>query len=494
MPVRGIFLKIYLCFWFSSLLVIAAQIGLDWVSRTGPFGGRPREDHIRRTVGPVLILYGHTVMESMRSSDPSALERSGQRLKDLSGIDAYVVNGSGRDLGGRSLPRSVEDIAGAVKRTGQAEISSVKTGMLLALPMAGEDGKSYIVVGEIPRRIFASPPPPGHGRPPPMIFGPGFFFPPGQPLSLLRLFITLLVSGGACYLLARYLTSPIVRLRQAARRFANGDLSARSGRKKVVWKDELSDLAGDFDVMAERIESLVTQQRRLVQDVSHELRSPLARLTIAVELLRRQDTEAAPSTLTRIEKEAMALNEMIGQVLDLTRVEGGISSVAMAPVDLAVLVGEIVEDANFEADISGCGVRLLDSEPCSVSGNEEWLRRGIENVIRNALRYTCENSVVEVRLTRGLEAGVEYARISVRDHGGGVPEADLPHLFRPFYRVSVARDRQSGGTGLGLAITKSAVALHRGSVTARNAADGGLLVNIDLPLGDDPVTATPVHE
>jgi signal transduction histidine kinase len=492
MPFRGIFLKIYLCFWLSSLLVIAAQIGLDWFSRTGPFGGRPRADHIQRTVGPVLIFYGHTVMENVKSSDHDALERSAQRLKSLSGIDAYVVDGSGRDLRGRPLPRNIDEVAGAARRTGKAEFSSSRARMLLALPMGKEGGESYTVVGDIPRSVFAPPPPPGHGPPPPMIFGPGFFFPSGQPLSLIRLFITLLVSGGVCYLLARYLTSPIVRLREAARRFAGGELSARSGRKKTLWKDELSDLANDFDLMAERIEFLVTQQRRLVQDVSHELRSPLARLTIAVELLRCQGAAAVPSTLTRIEKEAMSLNEMIGQVLDLTRVEGDISSIVMAPVDLAPLLGEIVEDANFEANVGGRGVRLFESEPCVVTGNEEWLRRGIENVIRNAIRYTLANTVVEVRLMRSREAGTECARISVRDHGGGVPEADLPHLFRPFYRVSTARDRQSGGTGLGLAITKSAVALHRGSVTARNAVDGGLLVIIELPVDDDPVAANPV--
>jgi len=493
MPVRGIFLKIYLCFWFSSLLVIAAQIGLDWVSRTGPFGGGPHDDRIRRTVGPVLVFYGHTVMEHKGASDHDALESSARRLKSLAGIDAYVVDGAGRDLLGRSLPRSIEEVAGTARRTGRAELSRSRTGMFLALPMGGEEGKGHIVVGDIPRSVFAPPPPPGHGPPPPMIFGPGFFFPPGQPFSLLRLFMTLLISGGACYLLARYLTSPIVRLREAARRFAAGELSARSGRRKALWKDELSELAHDFDMMAERIESLVTQQRRLVQDVSHELRSPLARLTIAVELLRRQGAAAAASTLNRIEKEAMALNEMIGQVLELTRMEGNISPVDMAPVDLALLLGEIVEDANFEAGGRGRGVRLLESEPCVVTGNEEWLRRGIENIIRNAIRYTVDNTVVEVRLTRGFEEGSEHVWISVRDHGSGVPEADLPHLFRPFYRVSAARERQSGGTGLGLAITKSAVVLHRGSVAARNAVDGGLLVIIDLPLGDDPVIATPAQ-
>lgn len=492
MPARGIFLKIYLCFWLSSLLVIAAQIGLDWLNRTGPFGsGPPDETHLKRTVGPVLVLYGHSAIGQSRSGNHEEMDRSAQRLKSLSGIDAYVVDPSGAALDGRSLPSNVEGIAEAARQAGREKFSSSKTRVLFALPLCGEDGKVYTVVGNIPRNLFAPSLRPGHGSPPPargppphVIFGPGLFPPPGKPFSLFRLFITLLVSGGVCYLLARYLTLPIVKLGEAARRFADGKLFARVERKRVLWKDELSDLAGDFNTMAGHIESLVTQQRRLIRDVSHELRSPLARLTIAVELLRRQDSASAPATLDRIEKEAMALNEMIGQVLELTRVESNISSMEMVPVDLVLLLGEIVDDASFEANVLGRGVRFPDCEPCVVSGNEEWLRRGIENVIRNAIRYTPDDTAVEVCLTRHSEGGTEYARIRVRDHGFGVPEPDLPHLFRPFYRVSTARERQTGGTGLGLAITWSAVVLHRGSVTAQNAPGGGLVVNIELPMDD----------
>lgn len=491
MPVRGIFLKIYLCFWLATLLVIAAQVGVDWLSSTGPFGGSPPgREHLRRTLAPVLTLYGHSVIDRSKSGDREAIARSARRLKDMSGISAYLVDSAGAVLGGGEVPQNVGDIVGKARQTGRAEFSSSKTRELIALPMRGEDGKDYYVVGDVPRMLSGPPPSaPPHmsggraGPPPPLVFGPGFLFPPGSPpFSLLRLFITLLISGGVCYLLARYLTSPIIRLREAARRFADGDLAARIGGKKARWKDELSELADDFDTMAGRIESLMKQQRRLIQDISHELRSPLARLTIATELVRRQDSTVAASTLDRIEKETAALNEMIGQVLELTRVESNMEAVEMAPVDLVTLLDEIVDDANFEAGARNRAVRFAGGDTCIVSGNEEWLMRGIENVIRNAIRYTRDDTTIEVNLDKIVESGTEYARITIRDHGGGVPEKDLPHLFRPFYRVSNARERQTGGSGLGLAITERAVLLHHGSVTAQNAGNGGLIVIIKLPV------------
>ncbi len=446
MPVRGIFLKIYLCFWLATLLVIAAQIGVDWLSSTGPFGGGPPgREHLRRTLSPVLILYGHSVIDRSKSGDREAIARSAKRLKDMSGISAYLIDSAGAVIGGGEVPQNVGDIVGKARQTGKAEFSSSKTREVIALPMRGEDGKDYHVVGDIPRMLFGPPPPAprhmngGRAAPPPLVFGPAFLFPPGpRPFSLLRLFVTLFISGAVCYLLARYLTSPIIRLREAACRFANGDVAARIGGKKARWKDELS------------------------------------------ELVRRQGSSVAASTLDRIEKETGALNEMIGQVLELTRVESNMETIEMAPVDLVILLNEIVDDANFEASARSRAVRFCGGETCAVSGNEEWLRRGIENVIRNAIRYTRDNTTIEVNLDKTVEAGTEYARISIRDHGGGVPEKDLPHLFRPFYRVSNARERQTGGSGLGLAITERAVFLHHGSVTAQNHANGGLIVIIKL--------------
>jgi len=203
---------------------------------------------------------------------------------------------------------------------------------------------------------------------------------------------------------------------------------------------------------------------------------------VAVELARRQAGEEAMPILNRIEAESNVLNEMIGQVLTITRLDSEIEGIRMVPVDLTELVMEITADANFEAQARNCTVELVESTPCIVSGNEELLRRAIENIVRNAVIYTHENTTVDIRLRCKEHGPTSYSEITVRDHGPGVPEPDLPHLFRPFYRVSNARERQTGGTGLGLAITKRAVSLHNGSVTVSNAEGGGLCVKIRLPL------------
>jgi signal transduction histidine kinase len=310
-------------------------------------------------------------------------------------------------------------------------------------------------------------------------------------LLLFRLFITLIISGGVCYWLARYLTSPVIKLRDATRRFAGGELTVRIGKSTGKWKDELSELADDFDSMAERIESLLTQQRQLIRDISHELRSPLARLVIAVELVRRQTGKEAITALDRIEKEAMLLNEMIGQVLAITRFESDLEAVQMAPVDLSELLKEITDDANFEANARHCTVQLTEGALCIVSGNEEWLRRAVENVVRNAVRYTHVDTTVDIGLDQISDNSIPYAEISIRDHGIGVPEANLPHLFRPFYRVSNARERQTGGAGLGLAITERVVKLHNGFIMASNVPDSGLIVVIRLPMAPVLPTTAP---
>jgi two-component system sensor histidine kinase CpxA len=237
-------------------------------------------------------------------------------------------------------------------------------------------------------------------------------------------------------------------------------------------------LAADFDEMAEKIQSLVDSQRRLLGDISHELRSPLARLNVALELARQRSGAEATSALERIQLEAENLNEMIGQLLALTRLESGAEEIRKTKFDLAVLVRSITDDANFEAHGRNRNVKLESPERCPMVGNELLLRRAIENVIRNAVQYTAEGTEVEVGL-----AGVEQdtAVITVRDHGAGVPENALAEIFRPFYRVDEARDRGAGGVGLGLAIADRAVLLHGGAVAATNAPEGGLLVKITLP-------------
>jgi signal transduction histidine kinase len=275
-----------------------------------------------------------------------------------------------------------------------------------------------------------------------------------------------------CYGLAHYLTAPLRQLRAAVDRLGRGDLSARAEEKR---HDELGDLAASFNRMADHIQTLLAAERRLLFDISHELRSPLARLSVAVELART-DEAGAPS-LDRIQKEADRLNSLIRQMLEVTRTEGEPSRLKVGRVRIDDLVSGLVDDCSIEAQAHGCVLDLASSGPVTLDGDSELLRRAIENVMRNAIRYAPAESKVEVT----LDNGGGWAKIRVRDYGPGVPEEALPRLFDPFYRVEQDRDRKSGGVGLGLSIARRAVELHKGKLTAVNASPG-LLVEIDLPV------------
>ncbi len=275
-----------------------------------------------------------------------------------------------------------------------------------------------------------------------------------------------------CYWLARYLTAPLRRLRSAVDRLGRGDLTARAEESR---KDELGDLAASFNSMADHIQTLLAAERRLLFDISHELRSPLARLSVAVELARSSDSSAP--MLDRIQKEADRLNSLIRQMLEVTRTEGEPSRLKAERLRLDELVDGLVDDCSIEAHAHGCALELASNGPVTLDGDSELLRRAIENVMRNAIRYAPVESKVEVT----LKNGGGWAKIQVRDYGPGVPEEALPRLFDPFYRVEQDRDRKSGGVGLGLSIARRAVELHKGKLRASNASPG-LLVEIDLPV------------
>jgi two-component system, OmpR family, sensor histidine kinase CpxA len=325
----------------------------------------------------------------------------------------------------------------------------------------GPDGRRYTLVTELP---------PGQNA----MFGPGGV--PG-----LGILIAVLSSGLVCYFLASYLTSPILRLRKAAQKLAAGDLSARVG-KVGRSKDEVSQLVHDFDTMAEQIEKLVNAQSRLLKDISHELRSPLARMTVALELARQRTGTEAEGVLDRISLEASRMNELIGSLTTIARLESGTGTVKKVSVHLEEIVEEVARDADFEAQARNCRVEaeILDELP--VEGDPALLRSAIENVVRNATRYTREGTTVKVRAEKLQRQNSTQALIAVTDYGPGVPEDALERIFQPFYRIDDSRGRSTGGVGLGLAITDQAVRLHGGSVTASNLPEGGLSVEIRLPL------------
>ena len=281
-----------------------------------------------------------------------------------------------------------------------------------------------------------------------------------------------LISGVVCLFLARYLTRPIATFRRAGRRIAAGDLDARVGPEVARRKDEFGDLARDFDDMAARVEQLVATQQRLLRDVSHELRSPLARLQAAAGLIRQRGGD--DTNLDRIEREIEVLNELIGQVLGFSRLQGR-TSLEVERTDLVELVQGVVEDARFEGAAEGRQVEFMPGAPVSANIDAGLVRSAVENVIRNALQYSARMTVVAVEADRATGGVV----IRVSDDGRGVAEADLAKLFEPFF---TGQSAQAGG-GIGLAIARRAVELHGGTIGACNAAAGGLVVTIRMPAG-----------
>jgi two-component system sensor histidine kinase CpxA len=275
-----------------------------------------------------------------------------------------------------------------------------------------------------------------------------------------------------CWILATNLASPLRGLARVVDRFGAGDLSVRVNSSR---KDEIGEVGRAFDRMAERIGTLLTAERRLLQDISHELRSPLARLSFAAELARTADDRDA--AIARMNKEIARLTDLVGGLIQVTRAEGDPAANSSESLRLDQLLGEVIEDCQVEADARGCRIAFAGSRELTMHADREVLRRAIENVVRNAIRYTPTSTSVDVQ----LDATDDTARIAVRDYGPGVPPEALPKIFQPFFRVDDSRYTATGGVGLGLAIASRAIGLHHGKLWAENTTPG-LRVWIELPL------------
>jgi two-component system sensor histidine kinase CpxA len=462
---RSLYLKIFLWFWLAMALVnVALVITVEITRPADP--GTPLRPLIRHA----LHSYALAAAESYERGGQAALASYLDGIERESQMRAVLFNERGEELSGHDVPVGAQGLAERTSDSLRVDFGFLRmifprSSALWSQRVRGAGQNSYVLVVET--QPSAGP------------FGANLRS------HALRLLIALITGGILCYWLARYVTAPIVRLRCATRDLADGNLKARAGPALVRRRDEIGHLGRDFNVMAERIETLMLAQRRLLGDISHELRSPLARIGVALELVRKRAGSEAASALNRIEHETDELNELINQLLTLTRLETCAEGPNGMKVDLAELVREVAADADFEARSRNSAVHVVACEECATTGIAELLHSAVENVVRNALRYTAEGTQVEIslRCDKGVDHGA--AVISVRDHGAGVPEASLQDIFRPFYRVGDARDRQTGGNGLGLAITSRAVRLHGGTVKAANAPDGGLVVEIRLPLACD---------
>jgi two-component system sensor histidine kinase CpxA len=451
---KSLFVRIFLSFWAAQALFIILAILVTIALNPSRHGIDSR--------GPEII-----------AEAVNAFETGGQQkvrdyldnIRNTERVRVFVFDEKGQELAGRHVPPWIED----ARRNTPFHRGWMDNFMPDRIRRQGLtlDGHRYTLVIEIPP-------------------GPRVFFGPHE-IPGLGILIAVISSGLVCYLLARSMTRPLGRLRNAAQSLAAGDLSARTGAPAGEGPSgEVVELMRDFDRMAERLEVLVDSQSRLLKDVSHELRSPLARLSVALGLARQRQTPEIEGQLNRIELEADRLNQLIQRLLTIARLESGADGLRRTSLSLRELVEQVAHDAEFESGGRECRVTADQDDEFLVEGDPDLLRSAVENVIRNATRYTAAGTTVEASLQRrrGANGSGEEMIIRVSDAGPGVPEAALAKIFDPFYRLDDARNRQTGGAGLGLSIADRAIRLHGGQITASNRKEGGLMVEIRIPAGE----------
>jgi two-component system, OmpR family, sensor histidine kinase CpxA len=459
--VRSLFLKIFLWFW-ATVIVTGIALVVTWII----FQPRNFQSSTEMNLADTAWISGAAAVDRFERQGAPAATSYMEDLNRKAHLRSCLFDIRGNALAGTHCE--------SLEAAGQHQIPPgspgppgfppggavrVRHGFRVAFKLGGNNGRQYVYVAETAERR----------GPPPGISHAGI---------ALRWSVALLVSGFICYLLTRYLTTPILRLREASQHLAAGDLSARASAGMERRRDDLGLLVHDFNSMANRIEGLVSRQRQLIYDISHELRSPLARLNVALDLGRQRKGD--DPAFHQAERDIACLDEMIERLLTMARLDASTAPISMASVDLTALVEQIVSTAAFELQDQEGTIHLSAQTACVVHGNEELLHSAIENVIRNAVRYTGHGNSVEVSLDPTDDRA--FARLLVRDHGQGVPERDLQNIFQPFYRVANDRNRQSGGTGLGLAIADRVVRIHHGTIAARNVKPNGLEVEIRLPL------------
>ncbi len=371
------------------------------------------------------------------------------------GIDATLFEGR-RNLLNRTPPPFARRVLERVP-TDNSIVLRPRPGMVVAAEaVTGGDGVQRHLIA------FRGPRPP-HPR--------------IEHLLLVQIILSALVIGALGWWVARSIARPVAAIGDATRRMTAGDLAARVGAPWSGRDDELGRLAADFDRMAARIEALIAHERGVLQDVSHELRSPLARLHLLLDLARRTPPEAADAHFARAEAEIARLDRIIGEALALSRMEADLPGMALERVELGALVQARIAAFQLEADTRRISVDATVAGKPAVSGSHSLIERAVDNLLSNAIKFSGEGGRIALAVSQTASA----AEITIRDHGPGVPDSDLANLFRPFFRGANAS--RAEGHGLGLAIVERIVRAHGGTVTAVNAPGGGLLLQIRLPTG-----------
>ena len=457
-PINSLFGRIFLWFWLATLLMVLSAI---WLAKQGNsnYTLKPLDEKSQKRLDNMAKRIELIASRKPQTNLSMLLGRAGQRDK----LALMLIHLRSNEFTFGFPRRLSPDKAPFVNLLNQNQGFSVNTssGVFHGPSMLNIDGQQYA--------LFA-------GRPLPQ--GMIRQFHRQHPWLLIG--VALLISGGLCALLAWSLVRPLRELSRSAQQMSQGDLSARV---KVANKrsDELGQLAKDFNHMSERVELLLGSQKRLVADVSHELRSPLARLQLAIGIAQ-QDPSAAShqnlqNQLRRIEKESHQIDAMIGQVLKLSRLEAQMPQETIEIMTLEELLGEVISDGQFEAENANkeficCAI----PDSVTIQCYPELLTSAVRNVLSNAIKYAATKVEVSIEIQQST------LHFQVKDDGLGVPDAELANIFVPFYRLSASRNRNTGGVGLGLAISQQALQMHEGTISAHNYDDVGLCVKVSVPL------------
>jgi two-component system sensor histidine kinase CpxA len=448
-----LFVKMFLCFW-ATVVVIGISLVLAFALQPANV---PSKWHAG--LADTTHFFGTAAVGAFERGGDSAAVGYIHALSEDAHIHGCIFDSSGNALAGESCSE-LHGLAARLVR-GDPSAQDMRRGLTrIAVFVAGPDGRTFIYASEL-------------------LAGPGAAFGMSPEVVLLRAGVAFIVSGLLCYLLTRYLTTPILRLRVAAQLISAGHLGTRAEAKLELRRDEFGDLVRDFNLMASKTENLLSNQRQLMYDVSHELRSPLSRMNVALDLLHRRVGE--DSALKHMEADLRRLNEMITRLLTVAKLDATNELRSHVRVNLTELVSSVAIDAEFEAQEKGKRVVVVAEADLVVLGDPNLLRSAIENVLRNAVRYTSPGTAVDIVLQLTRAFGPKEALVAVRDHGNGVPEDELTNIFKPFYRITNARGLESAGAGLGLAITERIVTLHKGRIRAINEPNGGLRVEMIFP-------------
>src|SRR5437870_4287223 len=457
---QSLFFKVFL--WFCVIVVLVGTL-----LETSSILANVYEERWQIVLHSIMPMEAEKCARLYETSGKQAVQDYLDELQRQKSVRFYFFDEDGNSLLDRGAPDKVLALARnkeGLNQTARENLSLVNPRQGIAMRLVeGPSGRKYTLAFQQ---------------------SPTLIMPVSEAVGThpyLRLLGIGLFGAVLCFLLTRNITKPITRLRAAASGIASGRLKTRVDPNVRQRHDEIGTLGRDFDRMAEQIEALVTSQRDLLGDVSHELRSPLSRLTVALGLLRQCSSEEVPEYLSRIGLEADRLDKLIGQLLTLTRIESGIESTQREKFDLTNIVQEVAADGDFEARAHGREVKVVRADACTTLGVPEILRSAIENIVRNAIRHTPPATSVDVTLER-ISTSEPKAVLQVRDYGPGVPERMLRDIFVPFHRVPNQDGSNSHGAGLGLAIAERVVRLHEGHIQARNAANGGLIVEIELPV------------